>query len=251
MWSFMIVLFKTAPSQKDLVVLLFTSVELRYVINCCINLLYISQFNFVSCVNELISAFLDFWYTITLLWNVPLLKLSISWYISEINNSIYKLWSVWYVVKTPSFSSITKLIERVNDWASYKDSAVTNLAERLTNVTSEKLFEKNIVYHRDCYSEIANVEKLERVKKRYSDSVESDQRVLVTTRSTSSFFDKALCIICQCPGGILNRVKFNPTRHNTLDVSSKLLDKTFFCPLNSTSIAEDAVANDVIYHNLC
>ena len=65
-------------------------------------------------------------------------------------------------VKTPSISSITKLIERENDTASYKDSAVTKLAERLTN---EELFEKNIVYHRNCYSEIANVEKLERAKK--------------------------------------------------------------------------------------
>ena len=34
-------------------------------------------------------------------------------------------------VKTPSLASSTKLIERVNDRASYKDSAVTNLAERL------------------------------------------------------------------------------------------------------------------------
>ena len=125
-------------------------------------------------------------------------------------------------VKTPSLSLITKLIERVNDRASYKDSAVTNLAERLSNVTPEELFEKNIVYHRDCYSEIANVEKLERAIKRYSDSVEyGDSSVVkrkagrpsissfpnvqekpLTTRSTSSFFDKALCIICQCPGGV-------------------------------------------------
>ena len=34
-------------------------------------------------------------------------------------------------VKTPSLASSTKLIERVNDRASHKDSAVTNLAERL------------------------------------------------------------------------------------------------------------------------
>ena len=61
-------------------------------------------------------------------------------------------------VETPSLSSVTKLIERVNDRASHKDSAVTNLAERLTNVTPEELFEKNIVYHRDYYTEIANVE---------------------------------------------------------------------------------------------
>ena len=53
-------------------------------------------------------------------------------------------------VKTPLLSLITKLIERVNDRASYKDSAVTNLAERLTNVIPKELFEKNIVYHKDC-----------------------------------------------------------------------------------------------------
>ena len=53
-------------------------------------------------------------------------------------------------IKITSLSSITKLIERINDRASYKDSVVTNLAERLTNVIPKELFEKNIVYHRDC-----------------------------------------------------------------------------------------------------
>ena len=32
MWSLMIAVFKAAPSQRNLVVLLFTTVELRYVI---------------------------------------------------------------------------------------------------------------------------------------------------------------------------------------------------------------------------
>ena len=77
------------------------------------------------------------------------------------------------------------------------------------------------------------------------------QEETLTTRSTSSFFDKALCIICQCPGGVLNRVEFKATGHNMLDVSSKLPDKTFFLRLNSISREEDAVDNDVIYHNLC
>ena len=145
------------------------------------------------------------------------------------------------------------------------------MADRLTNVTPEELFEKNIVYHRGCYSETANVEKLERAKRRYSDSVEygdssvvkikagrasmslfpNFQKETLTTRSMSSFFGKALCIICQCPGGVLNCVEFKATGHNMLDVSSKLPDKTFFLRLNSISREEDAVDNDVIYHNLC
>ena len=145
------------------------------------------------------------------------------------------------------------------------------MADRLTNVTPEELFEKNIVYHRGCYSETANVEKLERAKRRYSDSVEygdssvvkikagrasmssfpNFQKETLTTRTMSSFFGKALCIICQCPGGVLNCVEFKATGHNMLDVSSKLPGKTFFCRLKSISIAENVVTNDVIYHNLC
>ena len=111
------------------------------------------------------------------------------------------------------------------------------MADRLTNVTPEELFEKNIVYHRGCYSETANVEKLERAKRRYSDSVEygdssvvkikagrasmssfpNFQKETLTTRSMSSFFGKALCIICQCPGGVLNCVEFKATGHNMLE----------------------------------
>ena len=145
------------------------------------------------------------------------------------------------------------------------------MADRLTNVTPEELFEKNIVYHRGCYSETANVEKLERAKRHYSDSVEygdssvvkikarrpsmssfpNFQKETLTNRSMSSFFDKALCIICQCPGGVLNCVAFKATGHNMLDVSSKLPGKTFFRRLKSISIAENFVANNVIYHNLC
>ena len=107
------------------------------------------------------------------------------------------------------------------------------MSERLTNVTPEELFEKNIVYHRDCYSETTNLEKLEReLRKRYSGSVEygnssvsktktgrpsislfpNVQEETVTTRSTSSFFDKALYIICQCPRGGIDRVQFKAAR---------------------------------------
>ena len=106
------------------------------------------------------------------------------------------------------------------------------MSERLTNVTPEEQFEKNIVYHRDCYSETTNLEKLERAKKallrfsriwgfirakrktgRLSISLFPNvQEETVTTRSMSSFFDKALYIICQCPGGVIDRVQFKAAR---------------------------------------
>ena len=77
------------------------------------------------------------------------------------------------------------------------------------------------------------------------------QEETVATRSTSSFFDTALCIICQCPGGVLNLVESKTAAHNMLDISSKLPDKIFFRRLNSISVAWDAVVSDVIYQNLC
>ena len=73
----------------------------------------------------------------------------------------------------------------------------------------------------------------------------------LTTTSTTSFFDKALCIIYQCPGGVLYRVEFKTAGHNMLDVSSRLPDKTFFRRLTSISTAEGTLANDVTYYNLC
>ena len=70
------------------------------------------------------------------------------------------------------------------------------------------------------------------------------QEETLTTRSTSSSFDKALCTVCQCPGGVLNRVEA------TGDNLFHLNFQTRHCS-NSISIAEEAVANDGIYHNLC
>ena len=62
------------------------------------------------------------------------------------------------------------------------------MAGRLTNVTPEEMSEKNIVYHRDCYSEIANVEKHERAIKGYLDLVEyGDSSVVKRKAGRPSF----------------------------------------------------------------
>ena len=73
---------------------------------------------------------------------------------------------------------------------------------------------------------------LRELRKRYSGSVEygdssvakrktgrlsislfpNVQEETVTTRSMSSFFDKALYIIFQCPGGVIDRVQFKAAR---------------------------------------
>ena len=49
----------------------------------------------------------------------------------------------------------------------------------------------------------------------------------------------------------LTKVQFKATERNMLAGAEKLDDKYFFIRLNTISKADDAIANDVIYHNLC
>ena len=44
---------------------------------------------------------------------------------------------------------------------------------------------------------------------------------------------------------------FDSTGENLFSVSKKLEDKSFFRCFNSIIHAEDAIANDVLYHHLC
>ena len=75
---------------------------------------------------------------------------------------------------------------------------------------------------------------------------------LLTTRSKVKVFDKKLCIICQTTEArSLTCVKFKQTEIHMLKVSEKLVDKSFFCRMNSITNAEDVAANKVIYHDVC
>ena len=73
----------------------------------------------------------------------------------------------------------------------------------------------------------------------------------LTTRSKTQPLKKSACVICQKPGGKLHEVMFDSTGKDMLSVSKKVEDKPFFRRLSSISHAEDAVANDVLYHHLC
>ena len=121
--------------------------------------------------------------------------------------------------------------------------------------------------HRTCYANFANVSKVERMRKRYHDAIESGQPSEVkrkagrpsighssnlseerlTTRSHSEAYNKSNCIIYQTPGGLLHQVETKETGKLMLSVSGKLSDKSF----HTISSPEDAIANDVLYHNLC
>ena len=74
----------------------------------------------------------------------------------------------------------------------------------------------------------------------------------LTTRRKSEKFDKKLCIICQIhTERNVKCAEREDTGKHMLMVSEKLPDKTFFRRLTSIPKADDAVANDVVYHCTC
>ena len=130
--------------------------------------------------------------------------------------------------------------------------------------------EQKAIYHESCYSNFVRTNKLQRAKKRYNDSVTSGESWVIkrkqgrpsintksdisenlTTRSKTTPYDRKLCIICRVEGGKLHRVETKETGNSMLNVAQNLPDKAFFRRLNNICIAEDAIANEVMYHNLC
>ena len=73
----------------------------------------------------------------------------------------------------------------------------------------------------------------------------------LTTRSKSKPYLKESCIICQVPGGSVSKLESEATGKHMLEVSKKLQGKGFFRRLNEIPKTENAVANDVVHHNLC
>ena len=147
-----------------------------------------------------------------------------------------------------------------------------DFVECTRDLNPEDLLAKSASYHKSCYADIANTTKIERAKKPYRDCTESSQPSVVTrkagrpsssttkmekdkpltTRSKVKFFDRKLCIICQTAGArILTRVEFKETGIRMLKVLEKLVDKSFFRRVNSITNKEDAVANEVVYHDVC
>ena len=56
-------------------------------------------------------------------------------------------------------------------------------------------------------------------------------------------------LLLQVPGGSVSKVKFQATGKQMLEVSKKLQDKGFFRRLNKIIKTENAIANNVVYHN--
>ena len=172
-------------------------------------------------------------------------------------------------VENPTEEAINNLLFRARERHKFRDNAVENFVSQTADKTAVDLINLKVRYHRKCYSDYANISKLERAKKRYNDAVEAgDPKIkpkkgrpslektsvkeMLKTRSKSEPYIKTKCIICQEDkrNEKLHQVEFKATGDRMLAVATQLVDKSFFRRLNTISITNDAIAN-VLYHNLC
>ena len=139
-------------------------------------------------------------------------------------------------------------MSRVERRAEYKDSQVMDFVKGTANHTTEKMTNDNARYHKKCYANSANTSKVERARKRFSDSIENGESSIIkrkpgrrstsgitvtnkealTTRSKAITYDKRLGIICQRTGGKLHLVKTKETGKLMMSVAKNFLDKGFF-----------------------
>ena len=174
------------------------------------------------------------------------------------------------LVAIPSEESFPKLLESARERAKYRHETVGELVEH-TKVTLPSVLATNSSYHKSCYAAIRNISKLEHARKRYWDSIDSGEASLIKrktgrprlkvpeqqeeplmTRSKLEKIDKKLCIICQIPTERnLTRAEHEDVGKHILVVSEKLPYKSFYRRLNSIPKADNAVSNNVVYHDRC
>ena len=78
------------------------------------------------------------------------------------------------------------------------------------------------------------------------------EKLPMLRRLQSETYNKKLCLICQIENkNILHCIQTLQMGDKTLSVAQKLCNKGFYRRLNVISAANDASANDVMYHNTC
>ena len=82
----------------------------------------------------------------------------------------------------PSLSLIEKQLERIRE----RHWRTVNFAERVLDVKVDELYLQKVCSHKSCYSEFANICHLEQIKKRYSDSIKSDDPSVVKRKTGRS-----------------------------------------------------------------
>ena len=184
-----------------------------------------------------------------------------------------KKWILNYVlfviVKAATTESIDKVLNNLKERYKFKYVSLSQLVERLGDKNSQGIVNNIGFYHRQCYQDITNKEKLKREEKRCNKAISqatpsaskpkkrgpsmtnlTEEREERVTQSQSVPYEKSQCIICQKIGGEPHKVETKETGQKMLEVSQKLTDKGMYWRLNSTVIPGDAIANDALYQSL-
>ena len=70
------------------------------------------------------------------------------------------------IVKAATIESIDKVLNNIKEQYKFKDVSLSQLLERLGDKNSQGIVNKNGFYHRQCYQDITNKERLKRDDKR-------------------------------------------------------------------------------------
>ena len=178
--------------------------------------------------------------------------------------SFFNVYSFLQFVLEPQSDSRDKLVASIRRRAGYGEEKMILCSNRLQALG---LAEKTYRYHKECYKEITNKTKIERIKKSFekfqgnSSNVKDEQNETVkqrpkvqdkrNMRSQGVVFNKDRCIFCQEQDGIIHKVAYLTTGAKMLDVAEKLQDIPLLLRLNNIPNASDAIANDVQYHRKC
>ena len=176
----------------------------------------------------------------------------------------------------PKEESLVKVLKYTKQYSDLGDPNITSIFRRFGILAAQNLHSKDVIYHKNCYSNVVNernlsraIERQKRAKKNYGATFISPKRgrptsfsprttMLEKSLSTSNSaerlrytvtpYNSSVCIICQKEGGILHKVETKRKGLRIFDVAKKIDDKSFFIRLNILCNAADAVANDVQYH---
>ena len=95
------------------------------------------------------------------------------------------------LVETPSL--------RTRKRALCKYSNVLDFVERLKNTTAEELYEKKVAYDEQCYSSFANINKVDRARNRFAESVNNGKSFVVKRKEKRPWFTREIAPMYKGP----------------------------------------------------
>ena len=161
------------------------------------------------------------------------------------------------IVEKKTSQAFEKLLSSINERFKLNDPTITQCVDRLNGI-SESIIYENGLYHSECYKNITNVAKIRRLSSKYTEpnvdiEIHEESELLEEDSKDQNrdIYDKSFCIICQKEGGKLRKVEYLETGKKMYEVAKSASNKTFFFRFNTIPQADDAVANDVVYHLQC